>query len=372
MSSVSRSYRLSLLLTLAIPLLALCATKSVKAQISTNDLLEIAPKQFMVDGDDPYIVFNAGQLNSTGTARFILIDLGSELNGAPLELFFKNENSVFNPHYKLSFMVRSFPAILALPNDVVVSNSTRLRLDVNQCPDCRINFNSIPTLVTSLESTSPDANLVEPTSVQNGIVQLDETGLEISLRGWQLNDLEGEFSRFEITATDPFLVSPRQVISTHQLAGVYFKLKAPISGEIWNDYQLFYQTNRHAFEAQASSTLRIADSNDGVVEFMVPLHFLSKELPSDEILERLRLDLPEVSGNWSLLEVRLLHEDQASDYKASIPNQLVHIKHQRARGLALIKKSMNNVLADLSFAISYLVLLTFICFFFLRAYRSAN
>jgi len=334
--------------------------------VVTNDLHAITSGQYKVNGPDPYIIFNAQQ--QAESVNYLVLDLGTEINNKPLELFFSSENDIFDPHYKLNFIAPSFPAALAIPENTSLTSSTRLRLDIEGCPACTVAVNNVPILGGS----SAGAILIEPSSVRNGVDMLDVETKPITTSGWRLNDLSGDFSGFEVSAGDPYIVSPLLDISTRQFAGVYFKLSAPRSGEIWNNYQLFYQTERHGFIIEANSTFRIPDSQTSTIEFMIPLGFLSNELPSDRVLERLRLDLPEVPGHWSVVEARLIHQDSANKFKHLVPPQLSHTKQQRARSLSLMKKSLHNVLADLGFSISYLLLLVFTGFFFLRAYRSAS
>ncbi|MBL4674411.1 MAG: hypothetical protein JKX81_19275 [Arenicella sp.] len=335
------------------------------AQTVTNDLTATSSDHYQITGDDPYIIFNPKQQSEK--ARYLSIDLGSHLTGVPLEVFFSSQQDLFNPYYKISFTVSSFPAALQLPTDITFTESTRLRLDINQCQDCSINLESLPVLSNQIIGS---ATMVQPSRLQNGITSLASNSVPLNIRDWQLNDLSGEPNNFKISAGDPFLVSPQLTLSTQQLAGVYFKLKVPKSDVIWNDYQLFYQTERHTFSAQASSTFRAADSANGIVEFMFPLDFLSKEQPSDAVLERIRLDIPGISGNWALLEARLVHQGQLDDYLDKIPAQLLEIKQQRATGLSLIKKSLLNVFADIGFSISYLLLLILSACFLVRAYRA--
>ena len=358
-------YSQTLRLQLMTVFMATLAFSTISAgQIISHDLLVTEDGRYKVIGDDPYIIFNPQQVQSE--ASHLIIDLGDDPKTVPLTLFFNSKDDLFHPRYKINFTAASFPAALELPEDIVINNLSRLRLDVEQCPDCSINFASLP-LLTSEPRLITAAQI---TDVQNGLNRLSSASALISTIGWQLNDIDGELSRFNISGDDPFLVSPRLSASTSHLQGVYFKLTAPSSGEVWNHYQLFYQTERHGFTPQASATVRLGDSDDGLVEFMLPLDFLSQERPSDTVLERLRLDLPEIQGQWSLLEVRLVHQDQAADTKRLVPAQLIQIKQQSATGLALLKKVLLNVASDSRFSIGYLLLLILTSLFFIRAYRS--
>jgi len=342
------------------------AEQASSSDIVTNDLQTTAVGQYKVTGPDPYIIFNAQQ--QADLASHLVLDLGMGLSNMPLELFFSGKNDIFDPYYRLNFIAPSFPVALALPQNVTLTSSPRLRLDVVQCPDCTIEFSD----QAILSDSSADGVLVEPISVRNGTHKLAVDDKAITTNDWRLNDLNGSYSSFEISGNDPYIVSPRLDTSTHQFAGVYFKLKAPRSGEIWNNYQLFYQTDRHPFTVQASSTLRIPDSQTSITEFMIPLEFLSKERPSDSVLERIRLDLPEIPGQWAIIEARLIHQDRANQLKDLVPAQLSHTKRQRARRLSLLKKSLSNVASDLGFSICYALLLALTCFLFLRAYRSSS
>jgi hypothetical protein len=335
------------------------------AQSVTNDLSATSSTRYAITGDDPYIIFNPDQ--QTEKPRYLSFDLGSQLTGVPLEIFFNSKQDLFNPYYKISFTVSSFPAALELPAEIAFAQSTRLRLDINQCDACSLNFESLPVLTDRVDTR---VTLIKPNRVQIGITPLDNDSPPITNADWFFNDVTGELGEFEISAGDPFLLSPSLSLSTEQLAGVYFKLKAPSSDHVWNKYQLFYQTERHSFSRQASSTLRIADSANGIVEFMFPLDFLSKQQPENVILERIRLDIPEIPGFWALLEARLVHQDQMADYLNMVPTQLIQSKPHSVTGRSLIKQSLLNVSTDIGFLLSYLLLLGSITWLVIRAYRS--
>jgi hypothetical protein len=340
---------------------------SSSAQTITNDLSATSPAHYDISGDDPYIIFNPVQ--QAEKPRYLSIDLGSQLTDVPLEIFFNSEQDLFNPYYKISFTVSSFPAALELPAGTAFTQSTRLRLDINQCESCSLNFENLPVLTDQIDAT---VTLIEPKRVQIGIVALDKNSATIINPDWHFNDLNGALDKFEMSADDPFIVSTQLSLATEHLAGVYFKLKAPKSNHAWNSYQLFYQTERHSFSRQASSTLRIADSDNGIVEFMFPLDFLSTQQPSNIILERIRLDIPEISGYWTLLEARLVHKENVADYLRMIPVQLIQSKQQVVTGRSLIKQSLINVSADIGFSISYLLLMLSVTWIVVRGYRSSR
>jgi len=353
---------LPLLLSFAFSMTSYGSASATDNEIISNDLIENSKSQYTVTGPDPYIIFNPQQLESN--ARTLFLDLGKDIENKPLELFFNSDDDVFNPGYKISFTVDNFPIGLVIPQEVTLSSRTRLRLDVNQCSGCTINFDSIPIL----KSGQAYATLVQPQAVQNGAHEL--TANQSIIDGqWRLNSLNGSYQNFEVSGADPYLVTPILNISTHMLEAVYFKIKAPTSNEPWGNYQLFYQTEQHRFTSQANSSIRLANNNNDIVEFIIPLDFLSKEAPSVSILERLRLDIPEAEGKWSILELKLIHKDSIDQVKHLIPSLIIHNKKQKAKGLALVKKITRNITSDISFAISYILLLLLTFLFFRRAYR---
>ena len=335
------------------------------AQVIVNDVKEANGQQYVISGPDPYVIFNPKSTDDQH-GRALIIDLGEDIKNKPLELFFESDNDVFNPHYKLSFVANHFPSALLIPDGVDISASTRLRLDINQCSECAVDFKNVPSLKYDLTGLT----LIEPERVQNGLNTLSENNLVIPRDDWRLNSLNGVISSFEISGSDPYLVTPPLSISTDQLWAAYFKLKAPRTKELWTTFDLFYQTEQHLFMSKASSSIRIASDVGGAVEFAIPLDFLSKEQPSATMLERLRLDIPNLSGQWAIIDAKLIHQNNANDFGGIVPSQLIHNKRQKAQGWGLLKKILRNITSDLGFTIAYffLVVLTFV--FFVRAYCS--
>jgi len=334
-------------------------------ELSTNDLKELDSGEYKVTGIDPYFIIKLG--NRLNDSRSITLDLGEKLSELKLEVFFKSNASVFDPYYKATYVIDSFPAKLKLPLEA--ASNTELRLDLVDCHNCQLNLSN----VISADQPQADKIPLEPSEVLNGLSELGDEGRTIALDDWRLNDLTGELSGFEISGGDPYIVSPKLNTSTKGLAGVYFKFHAPHSGEAWDDFQLFYQTERHDFNIMANSNMRISQrANEQTLkftEFLIPLRFLSQDSPPSSLLERIRLDLPVIAGEWSLIESKLIHENEQQQYETLKPKQLIHTKLQRASGLGLIKKSVLNVWADRSFVIAYLIMLSVIIFMFTRAFR---
>ena len=187
-------------------------------EVVVNDVKEASGQQYVISGPDPYVIFNPKSTNDQH-GRALIIDLGEDVKNTPLELFFESDNDVFNPHYKLSFVADRFPSALLIPDEVDISASTRLRLDINQCSECTVNFKNIPALRYDLAGLT----LIEPERVQNGLKRLSESNLVITHDDWRLNSLNGVISDFEISGSDPYLVTPPLSISTDQVWAAYFK-----------------------------------------------------------------------------------------------------------------------------------------------------
>ncbi len=333
--------------------------------LSTNDLSKHVDSTYQVSGIDPFVVIKLE--DEATTAGNITVDLGTEISDIKLELFFKSRQSIFDPHYKASYRVDHFPVSLKLPTGALKSNI--LRIDIVGCPSCRLDLSNL----ISSDQSSRSSKLLEPIEILNGLKQLNADGQVLQLNDWSLNDLGGTLTEFEITADDPFLVSPKLDLSTRGLAGVYFKFEAPSSNQAWDSYQFFYQTEHHGFSLKASSDMRISQNKHGqeseTAELFIPLSFLADDFPPSKSLKQIRLDLPLIDGKWALLESKLIHDSQLEQYLALKPKQLVHTKLQRATGLRLIKKSLLNVLADRWFVASYLLLIITVIIVFFRAFR---
>ncbi len=353
-------------LSLVIALLASSHLVVANAQVellNTHDLVEKGTNNYQVAGNDPYWVFKpkASEL----PAQFLKLNITTSKGNRPAELFFKQRGNVFDPWYRLSFNAPGNGDVaIRIPDTVQIEVGQTLRLDINRCGSCDIKFST-----ASLSQTSDGAAEVEITRLFNGIQAVDDSGKLITLDDWQLNDVAGLLSGFTITNNDPYLVSPDLNVGTQNLAAVYFKVSVPKNANVNNDYQLFYATEKHAFIEPATSLIRLENDSAPYVELLFPLDFLSREIPADSLLQKVRLDLPLIEGKWSLDEAKLLSFAQLEHYQNSAPRQLVQYKRQRSSGLALIKKSLMNVFSDLGFVFSYLLLLIAIAFGFIRAFK---
>jgi len=318
---------------------------------------------FSVTGDDPYIVF---QVQNDDEKKYLNIDLGNTLKDTELELFLSNNGDQFSPYFKAQFIVPSFPATLEIPAELANLINTKLRLDINNCRNCTVKLASPPNLVSKVEN-----QLIRPSKSLNGIPNLSKDGKELIFGEWRLNHIKGNTRDFSVHGVDPFLVSPLFNFETSEIAGVYIDLKSPKSTEVYDDYQLFYQTERHGFTSSAKTTVRFARKELNNISFFIPLNFLRSGQPKDNLIKRIRLDLPLIDGNWSLKSAKLVHINELQAYESLIPEQLVNIKQQRASGLGIIKASIVKVLTDRTFSISYILFILIFIFFTRRAYYAS-
>lgn len=342
--------------------------------ISTNDLkLSDQTGVYSVTGNDPYVIFKPSvDKQVSGPIKYLIFDEALSHKQTDIQLFFKPERNGFSPQYFLEFKALSGPFSLRVPDGVEIDNK-RLRIDFEQCNKCLVTFSNI-----KLSSKETVDQIIDPKNTQNGSLQIDNVnGLNIDLSKWSMNDLDGDTSSFNISGLDPYMASQPLNVSTTGLAGVYFKLIGPEQSSDYSDFQLFYATENNPFNALYSSIARLYASTqvttqkrpEHEIEIFFPLEYLSAETPKDQILKRIRLDIPLNEGNWSLKESRLIHSQQWSQYSLFLPKQLLQYKRQRLTGKALAKKVVTNVFTDKGFIIFWLCLLALVITVSVKAYR---
>ena len=356
----------ALSLRLLVSFLALSFNGYASAEIvKINDLVHQGQTSYQARGNDPYIVFSP--IGTNRDSKFLLLDVASEQTITQLQVFFKQSGDSFDPSYRLDFKDITSTGKLALkiPSSVFIAPESNLRLDIDGCTACVLEIGD------SINPSTSNKNLPEliPSGVFNGVNSLPNAGLVVSAENWQFNAVTGSLTKFEISSHDPYLVSPKLSLGTDGLAALYVQLKAPDNHNIHNDFQLFYATENHGFTEQASSHIRAQNVPGQKLELLFPLDFLSTQAPRGLTLEKIRLDLPLISGSWSLDKVSLISDTQLSEYTHLWPTQLIQNKTQRATGLSLIKKSISNIFSDTGFAVSYMVLIILISAGFVRAFN---
>lgn len=355
-------------------LLAFSSQAISNQALTLNDLQYSSEnEQYYVIGNDPFITFKPEKITSeklTIKSQYLIFELKLTQENTLMQLFFKEQSGGFNPQYKIEFLAPQEFFALKLPAEIDL-NRTTLRLDIEQCHQCQFSFNG-----ARIESQPDMLTIVEATSIKNGGIMIGkQEGVKIPSNSWSLNDLSGTISAFSVSGNDPFIASSLLDISTEGLGGVYFKLESPKSnsanGSVHSDFQLFYSTENNPFSQRYSSVARLRNSDKSTreIELFFPLDYLNLETPRDQILERIRLDLPLTEGVWSLKNSQLIHVDQLQKYSSMKPIQLLQKKRQRLQGLSLAKKVLNNIWADTTFSIGFLLLLFVVSGLFIRSFR---
>lgn len=336
--------------------------------VNMNDLIfNELNGTYTVTGNDPFFTINVGEGSLNQQSNHLHFDLQVNQKETLMRLFFKETNGNFDPQNTIDFTAPNTAFSLELPNNISLANK-RIRIDLEQCSTCQFSLKSINLSDRTSQKT------IKASKIKNGSVKIDkQSGLNINPNSWTLNDLDGQISSFTVSAADPFIASDLLDVSTQQLGGVYFKLKRPAS-EHHDNFQFFYATENNSFNQKYTSIVRLPPNKSSKttstdIELLFPLDYLSKETPHDMILKRVRLDLPVTDGHWSLLESKLIHQQQLTTLRSLIPAQIIQNKRQRLTGKALIKKVLNNLWADKLFAIFYSLLLMFVIGMFIKAYK---
>ena len=341
------------------------ASQSFAEVLKTHHLKSQEENSYKVSGADPYLV-----LNPTGkaeNAKFLLVNLNSAKPIKQLQLYFNPTADSFDPWYRLDFkeIKKTGRIALKLPSSINLKSNTPLRVDIDACNACLIEFSN----TIQFSENNNDLEELSPTEVYNGIESVPSNGKTLALDDWQFNSINGSLEQFEIEAIDPYLVSPKLNLGTENLAAIYFQIQLPENSNISNDFQLFYATENHGFSEQASSHIRAQNTSEAQLELLFPVDFLSQQIPSDRMLDRIRIDIPLISGAWSVTNVSLISDSQFSEFEHLMPSQLIQNKRQKARGLSLIKNTVSNIFSDLGFSLSYLLLITLVSIGFFRAYK---
>ena len=361
----------------------LCFQTNLNAKnvISSNDTA-INPQTgvYTIVGDDPFVVFKPiieSKDQDKSAQQFLVFDqhLGIKKSvqkgeqKTTLQLFFKQENGRFDPQFIIEFTAPNTAFKLKIPLEAKL-DSKLLRLDITDCRRCSFNFNDV-----RIETGSTTASvIVTPDYLKNGSSIIDaNNGFDINTANWSTNHIDGELTSFTINGPDPFIASQQLDVSSNGLGGVYFKIKRPLDNNAYTSFQLFYATENNPFKAQYSSIARLKKSDQNTLknelEIVFPLAYLNLETPKDLILKRVRLDLPLVDGQWSLLESKLLHQQQLPHYSHLIPKQLLQQKRQRLTGKRLLKKAFQNITADKGFVFGFVLLNLLVIALCVRAYR---
>ncbi len=355
-------------------------------RVATHHITTSDDGSHTITGTDAYVIGRLDSLeNANEQTLYIHIpEISGKADLVSFELFYKLiTDKRFDAAYRVKFqaplkqVMQNQGIYLSLPSSLTVTDQQALRLDIDQCHQCRLVLPKHPEPLFSLiEATSAsitNQSLTPISRVYAGIAEVEPNGITVSLQGWNKNNLQGDPSGFQIDGDDPFFASPALAISTQDLAGLYFKLNVP-NGNSEVNYQVFYATEAHQFIERASSLVGVS-SNAGVSEFFLPLDYLTTQAPAHQLLDRIRLDIiPNESDinspqPWSLQEVKAVPASQAENYATLKPKRIIQRKVQRSGKKALLLNSIKKIATDWPFAILYALLLLANVIFVVRLLR---
>lgn len=339
-----------------------------------------------VTGEDPYIITKP--YREPGKPSYLLLDLrvnGTAATNSPvrMEVFFKpkiesgapvSTISQFDARYRVQFSVDrdtlangKTPLLVALPESSDSSEPSIVRIDIDACSDCSIEFLSHPKFFSE-----PLNNIavIEPTRVLNGVITVPDSGLPISVENWQLHDLERQQSGLSATGNDPYLVSPYLDLETANLGGVLVTLVNPPIDFAALDFQLFYATAAHGFVETATVYTRVQYSVGSELSFVLPLAYLSQQPPAINVVDRIRLDFPTIEqGHWEIAEISILSKQQLQEQETRVSPYTIERKSQSPSSTQLVRQSLLKVFSDSGFVLSYLILLLITVAVFWRSFR---
>lgn len=350
--------------------------------LSEHDVQALDELRYQLGDTDPYWVFKTLTVEPGSRAIRLPINIIGVVNNdrdIKLELFFKEfDNDTlnsqqpfrFNPLHRLKYLVpasrlneaeSSLSIVLVLPEQINQIPNNSLRLDIENCTNCVVNFN---------QNTDPNITQLAPSMTINGAQPIPKENISLNPLQWQLNDLERQGDRLNTVGDDPYLVSPPLNIAASSLGGVLIELTlepntAPRSTA---NIQLFYSTEQHSFIEAASTVIKSPSTKDGGTQqnFFIPLDFISSQNPVMSLLKRLRLDVEQLT---SVSKITLINKQSAQEYQTLIPSRIYQSKLQYASGRQIIASIFKNLSSDLNFIIFYGLLFVLTAVAFRWAYK---
>ncbi|MBX2847205.1 MAG: hypothetical protein KTR16_02705 [Acidiferrobacterales bacterium] len=195
---------------------------------------------------------------------------------------------------------------------------------------------------------------------------------ELETQNWIVNDVLLSGRQMKITGDDPYVRTPKPLsLLSDGLAGAYFELAAP-SG--LHQYQFFYSTDGHGYQAADTITARVNTSDDGLSRIFLPFQFLTQRSPVQHVLTGLRIDFDANHPNakqhtWQLKRLVAVPTSDAGEYTQFTPPQLTNRTSQRIGKKRFILNTLNKLLRDKAFLICYLLMLISLGVYILRVFK---
>lgn len=351
---------------------------------------------FSVTGNDPYLIFTPDHpaINidtQTGVASLKIAfskALSDEILG---ELFITKLNQdhnadidqiTFDQYQRIRFSTTTndFGALnIPIPKQWLTDAKqlVAFRLDFDLCANCQFNF---PNL--TIDKPLHQAKTVR---VYSGVQNLPTAGIKIGASSWQLNQFEAitpvTSQEDALTLTnagpDPYIVSSPLDTQTDDLAGFFFEIELlnsdltiyqPTRKNPAIGLELFYWTDRHAFQRTEYSLIR-APIKSGKTPIFIPLAFLSQQNSPAAVLEKIRIDFqngkaaldseiesPQLASAWRLSNAKLVHINEAKNYQEFVP-RIVNLETKTSTWRYVVRDISKRISQDLTFFIPYALLL---------------
>ena len=362
--------------------------------LGQNDIQSNSQSEYEIGTSDPFLIFalDQGWLGNSEDEQAQRLTLPLQLRFPPkpdsdrtvsIELFYSLagpitgsttgsdspkslEGGQFDPLYRISYQLdasnlASSQLVFKLPESVDLTDGTLVRLDIDNCNQC--------VLGESL-STPNQIDALTPTRVFNGINDVAENGLNIEAKDWILKRFEWSDDNLGTslvkTGPDPHIISPNLDLDPSNLGGLLLKLSlvadssgGPISVGA-GILEVFHADNQHSFHHKAATIVKLPHTTEleaqGSIELFVPLGHLVHEQPPVALVERIRVDLPEVTGaNWRIENSVLVNRLKIEEHAEKIPKLVRVTKPLRSSGLQRLQEIGAKMLGDWPFMTFYLL-----------------
>ena len=363
----------------------------------SSGFTELTSNSAEVTGADPYVVLPLRSnlaVNYTAERRLISLPLQiTRPEPAQLqdvvsgELFYKlvGDTLQFDPKFKIRFRFPSekFAKISIEIADTLNLNVDSLRLDFDNCDACIVSYGTHFQL--NERQQAPTENVgssITPYRTYNGVNELEGTSQSIEPTRWQLNDFKQENRTLSVNGGDPYLISPALDTNTDDLAGVMFNLKrvdqiSSIHVGDFQDFQLFYSSERSPFLERESLVFRVAktsiEEEFSQFKFFIPLSFLKIE--NHDVLEHLRLDFAShgitssnhlLSTSWKFIDASLVPQQDVEEYAKIQPIRLARHSSKTFSKRRFVSNTFNRLSNDWGFVIFYGLGLLLLSYYMIR------
>ena len=293
----------------------------------THDMEPLGPTTFRVLGADPYI-YSTPFSQPLQSIAGVLLDLSIDGNPGmqPMQMYFATDDRGWSEALSFRFTPprdgKAFIPLHFYEGESIFPDGTsmvNLRLDVNRCESCILKVRE----AVLIQSATSELAAMMPTDLSEpDLPVLKPIAPDISQKGsWVPHDIEIlDGNLFRVTGGDPFIESPDLDVLLSKVEGIHFRLQF-LGERRYQKMQLFWTSYSHpAFDEKSSILFNAVMQND-VADMYIPLR---GELPRNEVLKKIRLDLMDAPGvSFRILAARLVDRTNAALLQR-IPVDLVY------------------------------------------------